>query len=274
MNGVTFAQNRGTTTLLGPELASAPEAKWKLIPWRLDFYPDRVEAFFDKDDDGTLEPHATFNVNIPWREVYVHLLGVAYQADHHPQEECFQGQVRDLPWKDVRIEPMKYSRTASYPKDDGATRSLIQSGWTGYDLRDSYRYGTLGGVAQPNAGPYYKHASMGLCHGDFYDCPTRTLTDKTLSFELPAADATGIARAQLVYDIRESGSVTVAVNGKSLGTLPRTDTVPAALNEDTHWVERSVDVDPALLKAGTNTVTFHLEGMVALDRMHFELAYE
>ncbi|MGZ4810413.1 MAG: hypothetical protein ACXVJT_02415 [Thermoanaerobaculia bacterium] len=39
------------------------------------------------------------------------------------------------------------------------------------------------------------------------------------------------------------------------------------------WVRRSIDVDPALLRAGSNDVRVDLAGIVQLDRMQIELSY-
>ena len=82
------------------------------------------------------------------------------------------------------------------------------------------------------------------------------------------------ARAQFVYDIRSFGGMGIArmwLNGKSVGELRPASSVPSAVL--TEWVHRSIDIDPAKLIAGTNTVRIELEGTVQLDRLQMELAY-
>jgi hypothetical protein len=270
-NGITRSLGRRTEDWYGPDLVAPPEAKWKLVAWELRFYPDRVESSFDRDGDGQLEPHHTFPVAVPWREVYVSLIGVAYQADHHPQGACFQGQIRELPWKDVEISPVKYGRTEAYPRG----RARNTGGWTGYDLRDSGRFGpAINGAPQLNERPYDKHTAMAFCSGDFFRCATPGLQSKTLSFILPPGALQGLLRAQLIYDVRETGSATVALNGSVQGALKNRSTVPAANDEGSHFAQRSFDLDRARLVEGENAITFSLSGKVGFDRVHVELAYE
>jgi hypothetical protein len=61
------------------------------------------------------------------------------------------------------------------------------------------------------------------------------------------------------------------VNGRDAGELPSAATVPAVAGSE--WVHRSIDIDPAILRAGTNDVRIDLAGSVQLDRMQIELAY-
>jgi len=78
-----------------------------------------------------------------------------------------------------------------------------------------------------------------------------------------------------VYDIRSLGGPGTArlnVNGHDAGTLPSAATVPAAIGEE--WVHRSMDIDPSLLRAGTNDVRVDLTGTVQLDRLQVELSYD
>jgi len=273
--GITKIVNDVSTDYLSPTLINTdPSEKDKLFKWRLEYYPDKIVALRDSNGDGVVEPFHTFNVTIPWSEVYVHLMGVAYQADHHPQGACFQGQIREFPWKDVKVGPVKYAYTRAYPKEQGTDRIPQSTGWVGYDLRDNQRFGVVNGIDQPNPGPYSKHSSMGFCLGGWFGCSPGPAV-KTLTFDLPAQDAGNIASAQLIYDIKNTGLATLAVNGRTVGSLPQWNTVGYPQSGDnTMWAQRSMKVNPSLLVAGTNTITLIMSGSVAFDRLQFEFAYE
>jgi len=185
----------------------AVSEKLHLFNWRLEYYPNRIEAFVDFDEDGIIEHFDTYFINIPWSEVYVHLIGIAYESVSHPTGACNQGPVRELAWKDVRISPVKYARTAAYPKNEGTVQVPKRDGWTGYDTRDTQRHGPpVLGIPQPNEAAYDRTFSQAFCSGLRYGCGS-PVSSKTLTFELPAADAVGITRAQLVYDIKCSTSL-------------------------------------------------------------------
>lgn len=57
----------------------------KLFPWRLEYRPDRIDLYAGVEDVGPMRLIDSYAVTIPWTEVYVHFMAVAYQADHHPQ---------------------------------------------------------------------------------------------------------------------------------------------------------------------------------------------
>jgi len=274
LNGVEKSVNGVDQEIVGPAIPTDPSEKDELYAWRLEYYPDKIIAFVDLDKDGTKEHHATFDVTVPWDQVYVHLIAVAYQADHHPQGACFQGQVREIPWKDVSVWPVKYARTASHPKNEGTRQLPKETGWTGYDIRDTQRFGpATDDPSQANEAAYDQHASMAFCSGNWYNCYLQgPVGSQTLTFELPASDAQGIARAQLIFDIRENGSGTLEVNGVNVGAMPDKSTAPG-LNQDTEWAQRSIVVDPSLLQPGQNTIKVTMSGNVGFDRLHFELAY-
>ncbi len=276
LNGIEKSVGGVDQEIVGPAIPTDPSEKDELYAWRFEYYPDRIVAFVDLDEDGTKEHHATFNVTVPWDQVYVQLIGVAYQADHHPQGACFQGEVREIPWKDVTVQPVKYARTASYPKNEATRQVPKETGWTGYDIRDTQRFGPTTDVPQqPNAGPYKQHRSFAFCNGGWFAC-NRTLASKELTLDLPAVDAADIGRAQLVYDVRGGGSSNgwgdLRVNGVDLGRMPGKETTPG-LSQPTEWAQRSIDVPPSLLQPGQNTIRVTLQGDVAFDRLHFELAY-
>src|SRR3989344_8116418 len=202
ITGISKAIGGVKTEYLGDFIPTSSAEKDKLFKWQLKYYPDRIEVFRDTDGDGTVEPFDVFNVTVPWSEVYVTLLGVAYQADHHPQGSCFQWQIREIPWKEVKVGPVKYAKTKAYPKEIGTSKIPMDTGWVGYDTRDTQRFGVVNGVKQPNAGAYSKHTSNAFCSvtGSF-TCASPT-SSKMLSFDLSAEDLARIARAQLIYDTK------------------------------------------------------------------------
>lgn len=258
------------------QVATNPSEKNELYAWRLEYYPDKIKVFADFDENGVKEQVDVFNVSVPWSEVYVNLLGVAYEADHHPQNgtttQCtsYQGQVREMPWKEVKVSPVKYSKTRAYPKENGIEHTPITTGWVGYDTRDTQRFGSVNGVPQPNAFDYDDWGSVAFCSSGWY-CNSPT-SSKTLSFNLPAEDAAGISSAALLFDTRFEGDATLKVNGTPIGSLAKRSTVPG-YTSDTHWVQRSIAVNPSLFVAGTNTITVDIQGQRDFDRLQFEFGY-
>lgn len=301
--GITKSMGGDTTDMTAPgNINVLPEEKDELYAWRLEYYPDKINVLVDLDQDGAKEDFHSFPVNVPWDEVYVYLISIAYQADHHPQDgDCgaFQGQVREFPWKDVKIGPLKYEKTRAYPKENGIHHIPIETGWVGYDTRDTQRFGSpisisnlvgnlpfVGGIIsslpidittnlipQPNLKAYNKHSSMAFCSGDFFGCDP-PVSSKTLTFDLPSEDASGISHAQLIYDIKKKGSASLTVNGGNVGDMQKWTTVGYPQSKDvTQWVQRSVEINTSLLKSGTNVITISMSGNVAFDRLQFELGY-
>jgi len=248
-----------------------PSELEELYLWRIEFRPNRIDLLVDLDHDGTPEPRESFAVTIPWSEVYVHFMSVTYQADHHPQEPCFLGTVREFVWRNLSVSPVKYSRTLVFPKESGTTNVPRNTGWMSYDLRDIQRFGpAMNGIAQPNPEAFDQWESLLACSQAAFYCPHPS-SALHLQVELPA-DALPAARAQLVYDIRSplaAGTATLTVNGTALGTMPGHDTVPGAAGSE--WAHRSLDVPPGLLHAGDNTVDVAMTGDVELDRLQLEL---
>ncbi len=255
---------------VGPTIDYDVSEPDRLVRFRFTYYPDHIVAEADLDDDGTLEPLGTFPVRIPWSLVHVQLLGVAYQADHHPQGECFLGQVRDIPWKDVRVEPVQLVRTAAYPKGR-------EDGWMRHDVRDLRHFSPtpVGGQPQPNVEAMDKWSSVLYCGlGTFYCQPVAT---KTLRVTLPPGEVRGLGASSLLYDIRTSdpaspGRAVLLVNGTRVGELVGWQSVPGA-NQRSHWAPRALAIPTALLVAGENEVRLDLEGAVELDRLQLELGY-
>lgn len=278
--GITKSIGGNATDSFGPTITTGADPTTnadKLFAWRIEYYPDQMKLFADLNEDGTKELLHTFNVSVPWSEVYVYIMGAAYQAYHHPQGlgNCHNlGQIRELPWKEVRIGPVKYTKTKAYPKEQGTDRVQKNTGWMGFDMRDSQRFGVVNGIPQPNAASYDEWKSTAFCTQDTWYCDKPEPT-KTLSFNLPSEDAIGITHAQLIYDIRYNGTATLSLNGTTVpGDLLTQSSVPGhETNGEKHWVQRSKEVDPSLFKAGENTIIIASTGQVMMDRLQFEFGY-
>lgn len=250
-------------------MTTDPADRDKLYQWRIEFHTDRVALFIERYGTGDFDEVDSFPTTIPWSEVYVHFLGVAYQADHHPQSPCFLGQVRELQWRDITVEPVRYAATVVTPKEEGVDNVPRRTGWMSFDLRDTQRIGAM----QPNPAPYDRFASLAYCRGGVFFCTAQTQRVE-LTFARPALFGV-LGRTQLVYDIRSvggSGTATLFVNGTRVGVMPGANTVAAAAGEE--WVHRSIDIPLALLRPGANDVRIELEGVVQLDRLQMELGYE
>jgi hypothetical protein len=265
-----ITQHQSLSELLPTDPADIDE----LYHWQMAIDPNQIRLYLG-DDNGVMHLIETFNVTTPWPEAYVHLLGVAYEADHHPAPpSCWQvtGQQRELAWRDIVVEPVKYASTAVVP--DATARA---DGFLSFDLRDIQRFGPpVNGAPQPNTHGYDTYGSLGYCHSpsnefDFF-CPSPT-SAVDLHFNLPAGPVP--QRSQFVYDIRAvngngTESVRLKVNGQDLGFLPPASTI-AGLN-GAEWAHLSLDIPPAVLQTGTNSIHLDLAGHVQLDRMNVDLA--
>ncbi len=227
----------------------------RLRNYRIVFFPDRVEISVD----GELVE--IFDVEIPWSQPYVHLIGVAYQADHHPQDIAFQGQVRELGWKQVDIYPLVHDYTLAVPNDDE-----VADGFFAFDFRDTQR----SGPDQPNAAPYHKHLTdhpdMSVCSD--WGCNENPTGTHTITYEV--ADLDGLAGAYLVLDARRSsGFADVYLNDVFVG---RAETSHDFL-EGTEWQHLGIPVPVNLLVQGDNSVRFDMTAAIQLERPQLELSY-
>lgn len=253
-------------------LPTDPAEKSLLYHWKLEFYPDRTTVAVDLEGNGQFQNAGSYAVAIPWREVHVHLIGVAYQADHHPQGASFQGQVRDIQWRDVRVSPVTYARTSVAPQDGISQISSRQQGWMAFDLRDTQRFGpAVNGVLQPNAGRYVLYGSMAYTstyqHG--VTAP-QAVAEANLQVEVTAEQAAAAA-ARLVYDIRGTGAATLYVNGTRVGVIPNASTLPGL--ENSAWGHRGFDFPVDLLREGLNQVRVAFNGAVHMDRLQLEFSH-
>jgi hypothetical protein len=254
-----------------------------LYSYRLEYRPSGIDFYADWDAPGVLTLRGHYPISIPWPEVYVHLLGVAYQADQHPQAPCYQGQTRELRWADFLAAPVKYYRTSLSPGNHqhviGDTDTIYA--WVSYDLRDIQNWGgpTFDGLLRPNGAPYDRYGSMAYTSFKVWagKDPPQPRKSVELWFNVTAEQASAAA-ARFLYDIRYTGTATLSINGTVVGLLPAATTVPAALVESPDlssvWVERDLPFNPALLRAGGNTLRLVFSGQVNLDRLQFEFSHK
>jgi hypothetical protein len=256
-----------------------PAQKLVLVHWKLEFRPSGVELYGDLDGDGADEHLYHYALGVPWPEVNVHLLGVAYQADHHPQDgACYQGLSRELVWRDVRVGPVKYARTSIAPRNTVLENVRRAQGWLGFDTRDIQRFGgAVNGAPQPNPWEYIPYGDMAFASLDLrvFGHAQPPAASKTLAVDL-RADQAGAARAQLVYDIKGTGAASLYVNGQFVGALPATRTLAYFAGFDAgdnllfEYAHRSIDIPAGLLHAGANQLRIEMSGEIVMDRLHLE----
>ena len=93
----------------------------------------------------------------------------------------------------------------------------------------------------------------------------------TLALDIAAADLASATAANLVYDTRGDGDLSLTVNDAALGQVPNQRTALAATN--IAWVRRSFALSTTILREGFNTLSLALSGDVDIDRVELELFY-
>lgn len=267
-------------------LPTGPEQLLTLVEWSVEFAVDHVALSADLDGDGQLNEIERWPVSVPWPEVHVHLLGVAYQSDHHPQAQCVPVaerptmHLRELAWRDVRVWPVRYTSTDVYPKNQGTAQLIRSTGYTEFDLRDIQRFGVVNGVPQANpdsAQPYSVNHPGRYCRDAGFPCFGNVST-QTLPLPLTSTQRQHLVAARLLADLKDAAtagarpSVQVAINNQSIGRLPEHDAVlPDA--DWGEWVRRALPVPVAGLQA-SNSLQLSLEQGAYVDRIELELLYD
>ncbi len=245
-----------------------------LVHWKLEYSPSGISLLVDLNETGNFSLVESWNVAIPWNEVHVQLMAVAYQADHHPQGACYLGHIREMAWRDVIVQPVKFAATDVFPKNLGATQVPNQTGFRAYDIRDIQRFGAaVNGVLQPNAVSYSNANSGRYCNDAGYPCfGNQSSADLTLA--IPARAGMQVADAKFVYDTKdrdnESSSSALNFNGQNLGVLPGHDSVAGA--ESPTWVRRAASI-PVTAIATNNAINLSLQSGTYLDRLEVEIGY-
>lgn len=255
---------------------TSPEHTDTLVLWRAEFRPNGVALYADFDGDGELTLAESWSLPVPWAEVHVHLIGVAYQADHHPQPPCYLGHIREMKWRDVEVFPVKYAATDVFPKNDQIALLPNTLGWRAYDLRDIQRFGpAVNGAPQPNTSEYTTANKGRYCNDAGYPC-FGSQASAQFAAPVPARADLPLAAARFVYDAKRRQSTaaggSLSIAGTSLGRMPGHDTVPGS--EWSAWIRRSVPVPVHLLVPGASVgVQIGLDSGLYLDRMEIELGY-
>lgn len=250
-----------------------------LVLWEVRYFPDHVALAADLDGDGTVTALESWPVTVPWSEVHVHLMAVGYQSTHHPASPCNLGPIREIQWRNVDVYPVKYARTDVFPKNAGTQQVPKDLGFSAYDLRDIQRFGTVNGVAQPNAAAFSSAHPGRYCVDGGYPCFDGAPKSPSLGLPLPADVGDGLLAGKLVADLKDAAganvhaSVTANLNGTALGRFPEHDAALTDPGDWSTWVRRAMPVPPAAVHAGANTLQLALETGAYLDRVELELYY-
>jgi hypothetical protein len=255
-------------------LSTDPAQANTLIHWRVRFLPTGLELAADPDEDGNFTVIESFAIAVPWNEVHVHFMAVAYQADHHPQGACYLGHIREIAWRDIAVQPVKYAMTDVYPKNNN-TDHAPTAAWRAYDLRDIQRFGpNVASLPQPNQAGFAVENSGRYCRDAGFPC-FGNVASAALSVSLPARPGLQLAHAAFVYDTKDSQSgssgANVRIGNGTAVTLPGHDSIAGA--DWQTWVRRSANLNAATLASGTHTLNVALDTGTYLDRMEVELGY-
>ena len=246
--------------------------------WRIQVTTGEISLFIDTNDNNQFELVESWQLSVPWSEVYVHLMAVAYQADHHPQAPCFLGHVSELKWRDIKIYPVKNTHTSIYPKNIGTEQVGRNEGWLSYDLRDIQRFGSaVNGAPQPNLFDFTTSNNGLYCNDSGFPCFNNT-TDITLAFQIPTAPkGMIISEAKIIADLKNSFStpqlpVSISLNGTNVGFFDTAESLLAV--EENSWVRRSLALPIVGISTGTTAnLGFVIGANSYLDRIEIEFSY-
>lgn len=273
VGGIT-QQHVNPASTLDELMPSDPGLAETLIHWEVEFRHDGVVLRSDPDEDGNFALVEQWSLSIPWSEVHLHLLGVAYQADHHPQAPCFLGHMRELRWRDLRAWPVKYAATDAFPKNAGTQQIPTQTGWRAYDLRDIQRFGPpVNGVPQPNATEFSVAHPGAWCNDSGYPC-FRNDTQVQLSVAIPPRPGLSLAAARFVHDGRaanQNAAAALHLGNTLIGRFSSPSTVAGA--ESQAWVRSALDL-PVQAIAPNTEFRIDLDTGFHIDRMGVELGYQ
>jgi hypothetical protein len=273
VNGVrSHAVNQVTS--LDSLLSIDPAQADRLIHWRIRYLPSGLELAADPEEDGSFSVVESFAIAVPWNEVHVHFMAVAYQADHHPQGNCFLGHIREIAWRNIAVQPVKYAATDVYPKNNNTDHSP-SAAWRAYDLRDIQRFGpAVAGLPQPNQSGFAVENSGRYCRDAGFPC-FGNVASATLSVTLPARPGMQLTHAAFVYDTKDTqagnSAAQLRIGTTSPIAMPGHDSVAGA--DWQTWVRRAVPLNAASIASGTHMLNLSLDTGTYLDRMELELAY-
>lgn len=252
-----------------------------LVSWRVEVRPDSLRLLLDLEDDGSFALVEEWSLSIPWPEMHVQLLAVAYQADHHPGDECFQGHIRELKWRHVRVRPVRWAATDVTPKNDGTTFVGREEGWLAYELRDIQRLGPASDdPPQPNEHAFGTDHPGRYCNEAGFPCFGADLSAELELHLPPTPDGLQLADAKVLADLKRGFStsvedpVVVRLGGEVVGSFQPAKDTPAV--EDGAWIRRATALPvPSLLTArGSVDLRLELGTGAFLDRIEVELGYE
>lgn len=221
-----------------------------------------------------MDPGGTVGAADSADEVHLHLLGVAYRADHHPQEPCYLDYMRELRWREMRAAPVKYAATDVFPKNANLDHVPTRTHWRALRpaRHPALRRADRGRAATQHSG--VRHRSSRPLVPRWRLSVLRQRHRGELAVEVAPRAGYVPASARFVYDTKDpsqrSPGAALRVNGTSVGTLPTHASVAGAAPLD--WVRRDLAFAPALL-ALTTQVQLQLDPGMYLDRMELEIGY-
>ncbi len=255
-----------------------PQDADKLEHWKLEITPTSMTLFKDANDNNNFTLVESWTIDIPWNEVYVHFLGVAYQSDHHPQQPCFLGHIRELKWRNIKVSPVKYAHTDVYPKNNGTIQVGKQQGWLSYDTRDIQRFGTpINNVPQANTIEFSTYNAGKYCNDAGFPC-FGSFSAVDLPFVVPQTPSgMTLASTLILADLKNGNStpempVNVAIDNNPISSFLPAENTPTVLEQA--WIRRSVAIPASMLGFSNNPhLNLTLGNNAYLDRIEMEFFY-